>query len=251
MTSLPPLALLTRHLSKSLQLELDVQDPLLLLAMGLQSQNTQGQKFSRCLTILDSKQPYTFIKPAKKIHEGYDVPHFLTSRAYGDIGTFIMQLNIAMCPRQLTGSEEVQVWQLDSSIEIIEPVRKLQELLERIDAIIEEAPPDPGPRRFGNISFRKWHELLESRVRDLLQSHLPPDVLASGTMPSNGVSVLDELTPYLLGGFGSAQRLDYGTGHELSFLAFLGCIWKLGGFTKEHSPNGSLERSIVLYIIEP
>jgi serine/threonine-protein phosphatase 2A activator len=67
----------------------------------------------------------------------------------------------------------------------------------------------------------------------------------------DGVAVLDELTPYLMGGFGSAQRLDYGTGHELSFLAFLGCIWKLGGFTKVPSQDGSLERSIVIGVVEP
>lgn len=35
---------------------------------------------------------------------------------------------------------------------------------------------------------------------------------------------------YLLGSFGSPQRLDYGTGHELSFAAFLCGIWVLGGF---------------------
>jgi serine/threonine-protein phosphatase 2A activator len=54
-----------------------------------------------------------------------------------------------------------------------------------------------------------------------------------------------------MGAFGSSQRLDYGTGHELSFLVFLGCLWKLGGFTKETSEDGALERSIVLGIIEP
>jgi serine/threonine-protein phosphatase 2A activator len=117
--------------------------------------------------------------------------------------------------------------------------------------MIEEAPADTGPRRFGNISFRKWYEILESRVHGLLHNYLPKTVLEFITASADGVSVLDELTPYLLGGFGSPQRLDYGTGHELSFLAFVACIWKLGGFTSEDSADGALERSIVIGIIEP
>ena len=61
----------------------------------------------------------------------------------------------------------------------------------------------------------------------------------------------DELESYLIGSFGSAERLDYGTGHELSFLAFLGCIWKLGGFQRQDGEVRLEERNIVLGIIEP
>jgi serine/threonine-protein phosphatase 2A activator len=203
------------------------------------------------LSILDPNKAHTFIKPVKKINEGHDVPAFLTSQAYRDIGIFVMQLNISMCPRKdhSSSSTQIQKWELDTPITLTEPVRKLQELLQSIDSIIEEAPPDTGPRRFGNVSFRKWHQILESRVHGLLEKYLPDAVLHFGT--DGGASVLDELTPYFMGGFGSAQRLDYGTGHELSFLAFLGCIWKLGGFTKELSKDRSLERSIVIGVIEP
>jgi serine/threonine-protein phosphatase 2A activator len=196
--------------------------------------------------------PHGFVSPVKRINEGHDVSEFLTTQAYRDIGLFVMQLNRAMCPRKIPGSDEGQTWPLDSPIIISEPVQKLQDLLGSIASIIDEAPPDTGPRRFGNISFRKWFEMLESRVRDLLQIHLTKAVLDFET-PEGGLSVLDELTPYLLGGFGSPQRLDYGTGHELSFLAFLGCIWKLGGFTKGVSPSdyGAVQRSIVIAVIEP
>lgn len=202
------------------------------------------------LMVLDPSRPHTFLKPVKTINEGQDVPRFLTSQAYSDIGIFLMQLNTAMCPRKSSGSAQVQTWQVDDTQVLSEPVCKLQELLEKINSIIEEAPPHTGPRRFGNSSFRKWYEILESRVRDLLELYLPKRVLEFNASPSS-VPVLDELTPYLLGGFGSPQRLDYGTGHELSFLAFLGCIWKLGGFSAEASHDGALERSLVLGIIEP
>lgn len=178
------------------------------------------------------------------------MPIFLTSRAYVDIGVFVMQLNVAMCPRKTSGLSQVQTWQLDSSVPTSEAVRQLQILLQKVEAIVDEVPPETGPRRFGNASFRKWHEVLESRVHDLLRTYLPAEVVSFGSN-TEGISALDEIVPYFIGGFGSSQRLDYGTGHELSFLAFLGCIWKLGGFAEGYIQDGSLERSIVLGVIEP
>lgn len=208
---------------------------------------------TRSLPILDASKPHTFQKPIKRIHEGHDVPHFLVSKAYADIGVFVMQLNISMCPRKsLERGQDPKTWRLDTPLELSDPVKKLQELLQNIDSIIDEVPPDKGPRRFGNVSFRKWYEILETRAKDLLKEYLPAEVLGFGGGSSDEeVSALDELTSYFLGGFGSAQRLDYGTGHELSFLAFLGCIWKMGGFTKTSSNGGEVERSIVIGVIEP
>ncbi|KAE9380534.1 serine/threonine-protein phosphatase-like protein 2A activator 1 [Stipitochalara longipes BDJ] len=217
----------------------------------MDSQVEQETLASRSLLILRPNEPHAFVKPAKRIHEGRDVHHFLTSQAYRDIGIFVMQLNIAMCPRKSSQSDQIETWQLDSPLALSDPVRKLQELLVKIDSMIEEAPPNTGPRRFGNVSFRKWYEILESRAQALLKDYLPIGVLEISTASADGVSVLDELTPYLLGGFGSPQRLDYGTGHELSFLAFVACIWKLGGLTNESSVDGALERSIVIGVIEP
>jgi serine/threonine-protein phosphatase 2A activator len=221
---------------------------------GSNQRNQMAMSKQPVLSILDLSKPHRFIKPTKRINEGQDVPHFLISRAYTDIGTFVMQLDTAMCPRKLDidGQKQAKTWDLDSSNIVISGlVEQIRSMLKAIDAIIGEAPPDTGPRRFGNVSFRKWHELLESRISSILRLYISPDILDAGS-PGEATAE-DELASYLLGGFGSAQRLDFGTGHELSFLAFLGCLWKLGGFTagSELLDDGSLERSIVIGIIEP
>lgn len=39
-----------------------------------------------------------------------------------------------------------------------------------------------------------------------------------------------EIGPYLVEAFGNDTRIDYGTGHEMSFLFFLCCLFKIGGF---------------------
>lgn len=202
-----------------------------------------------------SKSPCMFIKPVKQINEGPDVAKFLTSKAYRDIGIFVMQLNRAMCPRKIKdddGKDKIQTFQLGSEYETqpVLSVRILQTLLATIESYIDEAPPDQGPRRFGNISFRKWYQLLEDRIKELLEKFLPDSVLNFGPRYERKPRAMDEIKSYLLGGFGSAQRLDYGTGHELSFLAFLGSLWKLGYF-KDGKPGGDIERSIILGVFEP
>jgi serine/threonine-protein phosphatase 2A activator len=126
-------------------------------------------------------------------------------------------------------------------------VQNLAALLQKLGDVIDEAPPDPGPRRFGNISFRKWHQIVTQRISKLLDEHIPAQILSLGAPEE--VSAKAEIETYLLGSFGSSQRLDYGTGHELSFLAFLGCLWKLGAFA--NTEDGSQERAIVLGVIEP
>ncbi|KAK3342497.1 Phosphotyrosyl phosphate activator protein-domain-containing protein [Neurospora tetraspora] len=282
--------------------------------------------------------PHRFLRPAKRINEGPDVSHFLTSKAYRDICVWILQLNHALVPRiikkstaapttapkptdeqkaeaneeppkdalaaklqllrkkrdeQLLPREEIKTFPLPSSREggldnqEPESIQKLQRLLKKVEAIIDEAPPDPGPRRFGNVSFRTWYKLLESRADGLLREYLPGGVLrweGAGTTKEERqnkeeeegtetetetetegesdkktneqkpevVGPLEELKAYFLGGFGSAQRLDYGTGHELSFMMFLGGLWKLGGFEgEENDEDGEVERRIVLGVVEP
>ncbi|KAI1380377.1 Phosphotyrosyl phosphatase activator [Hypoxylon crocopeplum] len=203
----------------------------------------------------DRSAPCEFITPVKRINEGPDVSKFLTSKAYRDIGIFVLQLNRAMCPRKSTGDDgkdKIQTFQIGSEYETqpAQSVRRLQEMLAKIESYIDEAPPDQGPRRFGNISFRKWYQLVEERAVDLLEEFLPDSVLNFGPGGERDTTSMDEIKSYLLGGFGSPQRLDYGTGHELSFLAFLGCLWKLGMF-QDGKPGGEIERSIVLGIFEP
>lgn len=201
-------------------------------------------------------EPHTFVTPRKCINDGPDVAQFLISKAYRDIGLFLMQLNRAMCPRKGTGpdgKDKFTTFQLGSDYDKqpAESVQRIQTMLDKIDALINQAPPDQGPRRFGNVSFRKWFALLEENQIGLLQEILPKELQQYGTSDSNvQPPVATELSAYLLGSFGSAQRLDYGTGHELSFFAFLGGLWKLGYF-QDGNQNGDIERSIVLGVIEP
>ncbi|KAF2453810.1 phosphotyrosyl phosphatase activator [Lineolata rhizophorae] len=206
----------------------------------------------RTLARLDPAAAHAFAPPVKRIHDGDDVSFFLGSTAYADIMTFIFQLNAAMFPQKSADpGAPAQVWRLgdqDRDDDFGPSVAGLRGLLAELEAFIAEAPPDPGPRRFGNVSFRAWYELVISRAASLLDKYLPARALSFGKDESTASSKT-ELQAYFLGSFGSAQRLDYGTGHELSFLAFLGCLWKFGVFPEDDP--GVQERAIVLGVFEP
>ena len=186
-------------------------------------------------------EKHEFVKPVKRIHDGPDVTFFLTSLAYRDLVTFILQLNRSVVPRKVLQGDEttIHAWPLDSKdVTYSDPILRLRQLLEKLEALTQAAPPDTGPRRFGNVSFRKWYNLIEQQSRSLLQELVGPALDPA----------VDELESYLLGSFGSPQRLDYGTGHELSFVAFLACLWKLGFFASSDLEPES--RSIVLGVFE-
>ncbi|EMC99572.1 hypothetical protein BAUCODRAFT_48873, partial [Baudoinia panamericana UAMH 10762] len=194
-----------------------------------------------------------FATPTKKINDGHDLTLFLNSVAYRDLTAWLLQLNRAMFPMKLSNGD-IQTVTLDNPPAYSTAIDGLRAMLDGFAALIEQAPPSTGPRRFGNVAFRDWYSLADQKANGLLRAHLG-HLLAgrlSGDEPSLNArfdedvdALLGELKTYLLGSFGSPQRLDYGTGHELSFLAFLGCLYKLGVFQVGE------ERAIVIGVIQP
>ena len=78
--------------------------------------------------------------------------------------------------------------------------------------------------RFGNKAFRVWLDKVtaESDSQIAKLSFIP-----------GFEKCIPEIKVYLLESFGSYERLDYGTGHELNFVVFLFCLFKMGVLVKE------------------
>ena len=57
-----------------------------------------------------------------------------------------------------------------------------------------------------------------------------------------------EIKTYLLESFGSFERIDYGTGHELNFVAFLLCLFKLGLY-KQDDFNSLINKVFQRYLL--
>lgn len=159
--------------------------------------------------------------------------------------TWLLQLNRSMFPTK-DSEGKIQQNRMDSPPTYSNAVQNLTSLISDLSSLIEKAPPDTGPRRFGNVAFRTWFKLAEETAEGLCEKHLGRVLDQIRQDDSQKKTALkEELKVYLLGSFGSAQRLDYGTGHELSFLAFLACLWKLNAF------EDGEERVIVVGVVQP
>nr|POF04548.1 serine/threonine-protein phosphatase 2a activator 1 [Quercus suber] len=191
---------------------------------------------------LDTTADHGFFTPKKCINDGNDLDFFLSSKAYKDLSIWLYALNRSMFPTK-DASGNVTSYGLTKPPVASAIVQSARRILDSLSEQIEKAPPSTGPRRFGNVAFRDWSSLAGDMAGSLISTHLSAVVQQySGDARA---ALIDELREYLTGSFGSAQRLDYGTGHELSFMAFLACLWKLGAFEPGE------ERAIVICLIQP
>ena len=101
-------------------------------------------------------------------------------------------------------------------------IKSLVEVLRQLYAWITEIPPVEQPMRFGNKAFRKWHTRLVESSEKFCR-----DLLAARNLNTDWSK---ELVPYFIDSFGNPDRVDYGTGHEATFLGFLYVLTSLGYF---------------------
>lgn len=172
-----------------------------------------------------------FEKPCKKIFDSSDVVNFKRSIGYLNIQDSIKRiifmiksndlpkgiLNLDLVSRKAQSSRLPPTTTFEAKTsDIPHNVQVVIDILQELTLMIGEIPPLEGPRRFGNFAFKEWYRKLESDVDGKL------DNLEIKSPDKTGF--LLELVYYFLGSFGSNVRLDYGTGHELSFVAFIGAL---------------------------
>ena len=103
---------------------------------------------------------------------------------------------------------------------------------------------NPEIARFGNPAFRSWHGRLMERSNSIITALLQARDenlsleeasqkgwdAAAGILDAKVDSKIQQVSCYLHDAFGHAVRLDYGTGHESSFLLFLLVLSKVKCF---------------------
>ncbi|XP_036143307.1 serine/threonine-protein phosphatase 2A activator-like [Monomorium pharaonis] len=156
-----------------------------------------------------SPKPHEFVVPKKRVKTQNDLALWKRSEAYYEYLGFILALNDA-----------VQGHALDAECPQSPAIGSVVQMLNKFDAWITEIPPTEQPQRFGNKSFRTWHERLQQNAAEELKQVLPEDLHRA----------IPEIVEYLYESFGNPTRIDYGTGHEMAFLMFLCCMFKIGVF---------------------
>lgn len=91
--------------------------------------------------------------------------------------------------------------------------------------------------RYGNIAYRTWFGRLESEC----------DALMVRVLPEEFRCAVIEIGPYFMDSFGNSSRIDYGTGHETNFAAWLYCLARMG-IIKEEDYHAVVARVFVRYL---
>ncbi|KAM9440375.1 serine/threonine-protein phosphatase 2A activator [Clarias gariepinus] len=155
---------------------------------------------------------YNFMVPKKEISMVPDMGKWKISQAYADYMGFILTLNEGVKGKKLTCDYPVS-----------ETIKKLLSMLGTLDRWIDETPPVDQPSRFGNKAYRTWYGKLEQDAEALVSAVLPDQLGAAAP----------EIAVYLKEAVGNSTRIDYGTGHEAAFVAFLCCLCKIGALRVE------------------
>ncbi|KAK9234315.1 Phosphotyrosyl phosphatase activator [Lipomyces kononenkoae] len=146
----------------------------------------------------------------KRIHTTDDLTYFTSTVAYARIQFLLSFISSAVAAIPTPKQEDCFSPAISGILAIFD---KLEELTQSI-------PPITGPRRFGNPAYRTWFSAVDKSIGALITDMLQrADVALEAKI---------ELQGYFMGSFGSFQRLDFGTGHELNFLAFFGGCLFLG-----------------------
>lgn len=104
-------------------------------------------------------------------------------------------------------------------------VCKVDQILDDTAQLLNAFPPLDTGSRFGNPVFRDFHRTLAER---LLQIHVDLFDLSH--------DLAQEVSTYLQNSFGSEERLDYGSGHELNFALWLLCFNRIGKLSRDDFP---------------
>ena len=145
---------------------------------------------------------HKFVATSKKITHPDLLNTFLNGKTYALIVNFIKMLQ-----NSVKSKSNSQVQKSTNPCFL-----GLEKLFDQLDVFFNEIPLSTKEQRFGNTAFKVFRDKVEKNYDNLLKLVLVPKY-------DSGLAL--ELKNYLLDCFGSYQRLDYGTGHELNFLCFI------------------------------
>jgi serine/threonine-protein phosphatase 2A activator len=72
--------------------------------------------------------------------------------------------------------------------------------------------------RYGNRAFKDWYVKASEETSRFLDQILPEKIKGAK----------DELYRYIMESWGSNVRIDYGSGHEMSFMYFCWALYRIG-----------------------
>lgn len=151
------------------------------------------------------------------------------SQAYYDIIGFINAISTAIQGRKLTDNVDASTI-AQNIIGIFN---------EELSQLLDETPAIDQPQRFGNEAYREWYQKMKANAMTYLQKALPEQYHRA----------VAEIVVYFIESFGNSTRIDYGTGHELSFIMFMCCLFKIGALVATDQIAAGLKVWLYTYLL--
>lgn len=148
---------------------------------------------------------YVHDGPQREITSNQDVQDFLASPAFAKLFAFLEQVNMTMRNKKIS----------ECGIHMDPSAKKIIDLMNEMRETINLYPPLQVNSRFGNPAFRQWYDAVCKLIYERLESVVTDK------------HYFVEVCEYLTHSLGNKQRIDFGTGHEAHFLAFLYCLVEL------------------------
>lgn len=158
--------------------------------------------------------------PQRAIFSERDLNEFKKSESNQQILEFI-----SVCADSVRG---MKISDADTTDFECAPITKFVNFMHELYDLVDLIPPIRQPMRFGNKAFRIWF----SRVAELT----PIFLLDLFSSLENSKQLSSELSPYIYTSFGNETRIDYGTGHEMTIVVFLFCLFKINLIPKSMLP---------------
>lgn len=175
----------------------------------------------------DINEKTIFSEPVKRINDdslnnNNKIKFFQMTKAFKRLKKYSMKYNKLMMETEVRSENDVHVIAIFDNY-----------LFSKLNELIDKYPPLPKEefaQRFGNIAVRSIHDELATKNKGILKNLLEQLFLYRNTNNAaekykNTPAFLEdsvvEISHYFSNSFGNRDRMDFGTGHELSFLAFL------------------------------
>ncbi|MCJ1479257.1 Serine/threonine-protein phosphatase 2A activator 2 [Lambiella insularis] len=150
----------------------------------------------------------SFEEPSRRILSLHEHELFLKSPSYTLVLSFVFSLSEACADTKISSVP------LTSQPPIIHII---QSILASVSLQVAANPAkDQGASRFGNLAFRDFIDAVSASSGDY---HEPLGLPCQ--------EAVKETSTYLKHSFGSRERIDYGSGHELNFVLWLLCLNRL------------------------
>ena len=159
----------------------------------------------------------TFTKPVKRILSPSDHEIFFKSPTYSLVASWIFSLSNSVRGKKISSMRDAPH---------SEVIQRIDEVFDELERLFLQYPPLDTGSRFGNPVFRDLHRAIVQSLERLHREVLHIESAAA----------IEELSTYLSNSFGSEERLDYGSGHELNFMLWLLCLYQLNQIRQSDFP---------------